>query len=414
MEKEESFILTVHPLNEKIYGEETLAPDFLESVKRFGLIQPIVVSRLSGCIVSGSRRFAACQHLGIKVPSSKAQVVYRDFDDELSEEEFLIEANRQRRKTPSQFWNEAKHLKRIYEMRAKGAKIESGKLFHKGSKKGSVPQNKTFESINTRETVAEKVGLPQGTFAKLEQLGNAADDGNQRAKELLVELDQNKRTIGSAYAVFSKHRRRETLKKRIFDDSAKVELPRGIQFGDAFELMHKLPIKSVDAVVTSPPFELAGDYCKWFDSLLEALERVTIDYAFIFNSSRRLIELCKKTNPFRILIWDKKVVQEPFRYEPILLYKFSTARYNINDHIWSDLLEWSPPDPHTRLHEFQNPTGLYDQLVRYLEAERILDPFLGSGTTYRVCKALNKTCIGFEKERAFEKIIALDKDVLEK
>ncbi|MGI0081048.1 MAG: DNA methyltransferase [Nitrososphaerales archaeon] len=405
--------LRVHKLNEEIYGKENLSQDFLDSIQKFGLIQPIVVSRLSGSIVSGSRRFSACMQLGIYIPSRRAEVIYRDFKDELEEEEFLIEANKQRDKTATQIWNEAKALQRIYAERAKQNQRQHGSTAPGRGKSLLFNLN---NSVHTQKTVAEKTGLSQGSFAKLEQVGKAADSGNPRAKELLRELDEKKRTIGSAYAVFARDKRRRALNQRVAEESKSISLPETIKFGDAFELIRELPDKSVDAVLTSPPFELDDvDYYHWFERLLEALERVTLDYALVFNSSRRLIEICKRTEPFRILIWDKKVIQEPFRYEPIFVYKFETARYNINDNIWSDLLEWSPPGSgaEERLHPHQNPVGLYDQLAKYLVAERILDPFLGSGTTLRVCNKLGKTCVGFEKDRSMERVI-LSKSLDEK
>ncbi len=159
----------------------------------------------------------------------------------------------------------------------------------------------------------------------------------------------------------------------------------------------------MDCTVTSPPFVLDDgiDYMEWFAHVLTEIKRVTIDYAFIFNSSTRMNELCRKTNPFRTLIWYGGITQETFRYEPIFIYRMDSGRFNINSRIQRDVFPYSPPQPGERLHRDQNPPELYEELIQITAAETILDPFLGSGTTYKVCNKLGKKCIGFEIERKY-------------
>jgi hypothetical protein len=263
-------------------------------------------------------------------------------------------------------------------------------------------QGKSVKDFTDNQRVLSLVGSIFGeshtTVHERLHVAGAVQKGDPVAKELLQEVEEKKRSIASASAKLKIYERRQKLEESI-SNGPKTKLPETIKFGDCFELMKDLPDKSIDAVLSSPPFELAGrvDYFEWFDGLLKALERVAVDYALIFNSSRRLVDICSMPRkPFRILIWDKKVVQEPFRYEPIFVYRFDTARYNVNDRIWADVLEYSPPLPQERLHPDQNPLGLYEQLLGYVAGKRILDPFLGSGTTLRACRLLGKTCVGFE------------------
>lgn len=401
----EEMKLHIHPLNKEIYGEERNLPqDFLDSIKRFGIIHPIIVSKRTNRILSGNRRYKAILVLGL--PQGK-NIAFRDFKNDLDEEEFLIEANRQRQKTGTQILAEAKHLKRIYEVRSK----ENERLHHQGLFNLNKP------IIHTQETVADKVGLSQGTFAKLEQVGKAAEK-DARAKEVLKEVDEGKRTIGSAYAIVKMNERREVVKKKIEQQSKGRVVPEGVRFGDAFKLIKDIPDKSIDVVITSPPFDLENArlaesdktglvYCKWLNNLLKEVERVTIDYAIIFNSSKRLADICRTTNPFRILLWVKTVVRSAYRYEPILVYKFDSARYNINARIWTDTLLYQPSEPQETFHYDQNPVALYEHLLGYVEGQTVLDPFLGSGTTLRACKNLGKSCIGFElNEKEFKPIIS--------
>jgi site-specific DNA-methyltransferase (adenine-specific) len=60
-----------------------------------------------------------------------------------------------------------------------------------------------------------------------------------------------------------------------------------------------------------------------------------------------------------------------------------------------------------RLHPTQKPLGLMLWCLSFFpDAETVLDPFMGSGTTLRACKDLGKRCIGIEKEERYCAIAA--------
>ncbi len=48
---------------------------------------------------------------------------------------------------------------------------------------------------------------------------------------------------------------------------------------------------------------------------------------------------------------------------------------------------------------FGKPEALIMNLLEWVAPETILDPFMGSGTTLRVAKSLNQSCIGIEMEQ---------------
>ncbi|MHA1262896.1 MAG: DNA methyltransferase [Candidatus Freyarchaeota archaeon] len=171
--------------------------------------------------------------------------------------------------------------------------------------------------------------------------------------------------------------------------------------GDCLKALPKLKPKSVDFTVTSPPFKTYhGDYLKneyydWLSEVLEKIERVTRHYLFMFNSSTRLVEICRRFNPYRVLIWYKGVMKYSYRYEPIFVFKFDT-NLKINKRIWSDtfkfqpIYEWKVP--------YENPIGLYEALIGMVARSNdiILDPFAGSGTTMYACQNLGLSSICIE------------------
>lgn len=180
---------------------------------------------------------------------------------------------------------------------------------------------------------------------------------------------------------------------------------------DALEGLSQLEDSSVDFIFTSPPFkgieeknkrrksisDIPGDYWPWYDKFMVEVSRVVKDYALIFNSSRKLVEIIKRyQTPFRILIWNKGFSQMPFRFEPIFIYQF-TDEYSLNRYIWTDVLNASPIPGSLQKVPYENPLKLYSTIIKMLPKDKIiLDPFIGSGTTAVACRQLDRNFMGFE------------------
>lgn len=213
-----------HPLNIKIYGE--IDDGLVESIKKHGIKEPIVI-KSDGTIISGHRRWKAAVNLGLD------EIPYRveDYPDELSEQEALIEYNRQREKTYSQKMAEAEKLKEIEAERAK-RRQEATQLAGKNSnglpiKKSSVveilpPPNE--DKGKTRDKVAEKLGMSGRTYDKAEKVWQAAKQGDEVAKKLVDKLDKGQTTISAAY----KQLVIEQEKRKAVEQIKKLEPPSGL------------------------------------------------------------------------------------------------------------------------------------------------------------------------------------------
>lgn len=175
---------------------------------------------------------------------------------------------------------------------------------------------------------------------------------------------------------------------------------------NCFEVFPKMKDKCVDFVLTSPPFkdeDIPTEYYSWLKDLLTNLERVTKNYSFIFNSSKRLKEICKRFEPERILVWAKVGLKTAYRYEPIFVFNHG-SELNINSRIWGDCPVIQPIlNPEV---PYSNPLKLYRRLICMLteKGDVILDPFLGSGTTMVACKLTGRSCVGIEKNPEYYKI----------
>lgn len=236
-------------------------------------------------------------------------------------------------------------------------------------------------------------------------------------------------------------------------------------FGDALEELKKIADKSVDLVVTDPPYNLNKDYGLTKDKLefdeylefsrlwLKEIVRVLKDdgtiYVFMgmkyisyiymilekelnlhFNSwitwfytqgigktrgfSPRhddILMFTKDKKNFKFNLDDIKVPQKYYRSvnnmrgaNPGNVWEFSHIHYC---------------NKNRKQHPTQKPEALYERMILASSNENdvVLDPFSGSGTLLRVCQQINRKAIGIEinpeyvemtKERLKEEFLGFD------
>lgn len=218
----------------------------------------------------------------------------------------------------------------------------------------------------------------------------------------------------------------------------------GIQMfcGDCLDVMRSLPAESVNLVVTSPPYNLKNstgngmkdgrggkwaraaliqgysdhddsmphdEYVTWQRECLSEMMRLIPDDGAIFYNHKWRVQAGLLQNrqdivdglPVRqIIIWRRKgginFNSSYFlpTYEVIYLIakpKFKLAKgANAVGDVWEFTQEMK------NNHPAPFPTALIQRIIGATEAEVILDPFLGSGTTALVAASLGRKSIGIE------------------
>jgi len=224
-----------------------------------------------------------------------------------------------------------------------------------------------------------------------------------------------------------------------------------IMKGDCLERMKEIPDKSVDMVLTDPPYGTTA--CKWdvviaFDLMWEQLKRITKDNGAIclfgsepFSSHLRLSNLkmfkydwiWKKKNPSNFLdakkrplgiseiisVFGSKITYYPqnlVRVDKIVNYPVKTKNRMIGQvnakrvllkqeftNYPRTILEYSKQYGH---HTSQKPVPLLEYLIKTytLENETVLDFTMGSGSTGVACKNLNRSFIGIERDDKYFEI----------
>ena len=161
---------------------------------------------------------------------------------------------------------------------------------------------------------------------------------------------------------------------------------------DAIDLLPTLPDKSVDLVLTDPPYDLPLDFRKWCHQ------------HFIRVSRTGIIIFCPPENQWMLpanqyLFWVKPISTKNTSrsysrfVEMILVYgtpKWDTGRHwSQYTNVFVDLVDDATIHPHRK------PPSLITRLLlnHSNKGDTILDPFAGSRVVELMCNQLGRHCI---------------------
>ena len=211
-----------------------------------------------------------------------------------------------------------------------------------------------------------------------------------------------------------------------------------IKQGDCLELMKKIPNKSIDMILTDPPYELENhgggktelatrklvkekhiDFISkgfnYNDVFNEFLRVCKIPNIFIFCSNKQVSKVMKwfedKKLSTTLLVWNK-TNPSPLcngKYlsdcEFIVYVRGSGATFNNDTPFEFKKQVYTSPvlSKKQRFHPTQKPLELLERymLLHSNKDDIVLDPFTGSGSTGVACMNTNRKFIGFELDESY-------------
>lgn len=193
--------------------------------------------------------------------------------------------------------------------------------------------------------------------------------------------------------------------------------------GDCLEEMKKMPDKSVDLILTDPPYGVRKkekwDAKKYFiDNIQKWLKECfrLSEIVIWFCAGKMMSYIISECDNFhRLLIWNKPPGTQFagamhnnlwYSMEPILIFgneeiikMKGKKNQQIGYSVWNDNT--------VPFAKFNHPTSKPEQLMKWLclhysdENDIILDPFMGSGTTGVACAKLHRRFIGIEIDKQY-------------
>jgi len=332
--------------------------DLKESIKKHGLIHPIVVDS-NGELISGERRLKACEELGI-------EPVYRtvDFDDPKGAE---VDENTVRKPfTPSE----------IYEI----SQYYNKKLSNQGER-SDLCVNHT-EVKHPRDVVSNVVGVGNQTLSRINTIFEKADEETKK------KVDDGKVSVDKAY----KQVKREEKKKEESVKGAQVEIDYSdidFRLGDFVDVLSDVPDGSIDLILTDPPYP--GEFIEQWSRLSEFASRKLKKNGFCiaYSGQLNLPEVMRRMSEHLDYYWTfclthsgtKQFITPRTLYcgwKPILVFQNGFKRI---DNAFTDIIDGSGIEK--THHKWQQAEQELTPIINHFSSpgDIILEPFAGGGTT---------------------------------
>ena len=218
----------------------------------------------------------------------------------------------------------------------------------------------------------------------------------------------------------------------------KKECAIDLQLGDCLEVMKTIKDKSIDAVITDPPYNISkknnfhtmcragidfGEWDKGFDlfSYIDEIPRILSKNGsvVIFNDWKNVGDIARYCESKGLVIkdmlrWEKANPMPRNRdrryitdYEVAIWCTNKNAKWTFNrldNKYQRPLFKGALTKKSEKtLHSTQKPLWLMEDIIKIHtnENDTVLDMFMGSGTTMVACKKLNRNGIGIEKEKKY-------------
>lgn len=208
---------------------------------------------------------------------------------------------------------------------------------------------------------------------------------------------------------------------------------------DCLKGLQKIDDKSVDLIITSPPFNLGNthhtgfkkhksyndkmpeeEYQLWQLKVLNECFRVLKDNGSLLYQHKNRISKGIQISPYEWIYKSNFLIKQEIvwinrsqNFDKIRFYPFTERVYwlaknsktklhnKINKQDVFDWKEWKPVGT-KGIHTRAFPEKLVEDFLNvFPKAKLVLDPFIGSGTVAVVCKKMKKNFIGFEKNKEF-------------
>ena len=386
-----------------------------------GIRDPLVV--WNGYLVDGHNRYTIATQHGLEY-----KTVNKEFKDGNAVKIWMV--NNQLGRRNLQDFVRGELMQTLQDLlKDKGVEVYKEKSNFKGNQySASLSTIDNGPKHNTREMIAEKLGWSTGKKAQFDVVAKKAPE------EVKAQLRTGEISINQAYKEIKKEEHEQLKTKKAIEIIEKVyENNCNIHYGDCIEYIKSIEDKSIDCMITDPPYGVDIQFGAYDNQLSRKIANDADNEEALILLDKMLIEVKQKlkdnahiyifcnwkiypdfskiiSNHFQIknvIIWDKLFMgmgdlkgNYSSSYEMIIFAggnrEFLNRPKNIIQCRFND----------ERFHNTQKPIDLIKQLIENSTNvnELVFDPFLGSGSTVVASKQLKRNYIGCEIDEQNYKI----------
>ena len=190
---------------------------------------------------------------------------------------------------------------------------------------------------------------------------------------------------------------------------------------DCLEGMRSIPDKSVDLVITDPPYGINKEgiinddipiieYIDWMKKVVNEVERITADGYFIFHNETMLFKLAHIYQDCRLFASCNNFAimgrGMPYAWSPVVFKMKNKRAWCGQGRNWFISNTANMVNTPKKIgHPTPKPIDVLIYILGQFDSNIILDPFLGSGTTLRACRETGRIGLGFELNPQYEQVI---------
>ena len=440
-----------HPKNKEIYSLSSI-DELMESISEVGLLQPLTIDTRNQ-VISGNRRFESIKRLGW----NEVEVIVREVKEE-EEELLLIHFNKQRIKSFKELINEYLTLDRIYrkgqgkrtdltsvksnksssrdiisnEMGISSSQLRRLVYIYKNKPeyielldKGILTVNQSYLQI--QREVKEKESRESNTSLKSDSINKSNWRFYQKSSHNMSELKEgevqtiftsppywNKRTYSEEKGLGNEKNSEEFVVnlsehlrdcKRVLKDRGSFFLNLGDTFynGNLQNVPHRVILKlqeqgwilrnTIIWSKTNPkPSSSKTNLTPSYEFIFHLVKSMDYDY---YPTPNKLSDKTKPSLPPRHRSVNGEYSKSVSPYLPNIKGK------NMGDYWNEDIVRTSVANQKISI-EGEHPAPFPEEIIilpilqTSKEFELVLDPFMGSGTTGRVCDRLERSFVGYD------------------
>jgi site-specific DNA-methyltransferase (adenine-specific) len=280
---------------------------------------------------------------------------------------------------------------------------------------------------DTRKEIAKSLNWSTGKVAMADVVFKKA------TPELEEKVLNNEVTINQAYQEIKKEEKKAEYKEKVLEARIETEINESIKQGNSLEILETLEDGCIDIVLTDPPYGI--DYVSnrstdenaitkrgllndgkdeafdLLDKTCEILQRKTAvnSHLYFFCSwsvfSKFEAIISKYFTIKTPIVWDKgnkgsgDLENDWGNQTEIIIYCVKGKKLINNRR--GNLISVSRLHTSKMIHPTQKPNELIREIleVSFSEGDFVVDPFMGSGSTIKVCQELKVKCLGIELDK---------------
>jgi DNA modification methylase len=369
----------------------------------------------NGFIIDGHNRYEIATRWNLEY-----QTEGKHFENENDVKEWMIN-NQFGRRNLSNYQRSvlALQLEEVFSAKAKEQQVRKPESV--------IQKSEEQKPIVTIKEVAKVANVSHDTIAKVKKIEAVA------TPEVKAQLSTGEISINQAYQEIKKEEKKAEYKEKVLEARIETKINESIKQGNSLEILETLEDGCIDIVLTDPPYGI--DYISnrstdenaitkrgllndgkdeafdLLDKTCEILQRKTAlnSHLYFFCSwsvfSKFEAIISKYFTIKTPIVWDKgnkgsgDLDNDWGNQTEIIIYCVKGKKLINNRR--GNLISVSRLHTSKMIHPTQKPNELIKEIleVSFNEGDFIVDPFMGSGSTIKVCQELKAKCLGIELDK---------------